>query len=512
MKRFLKISALCLCMVLLLSCFAACSEGADNEVSFRSLKENLGGTVRQTNKGAVMDSSSRTPSAAVTLPEAIDLNYRGIFCLTLENTSDAEKLIVDFVTEADPNYTPFKRFELPLEKTDGFQKLTVDVSAVYGWLGYLTGLKITAEGLSQGEITLKTLSVEEGGEGYIDGLKIENAQVYLTAKDRMNVKRISFGPDGIVGSWRNDDGTINYIGSSSAGGVSGAFVSTGTPDDPFATMRYAGRRVNGVDWTELGYCSIAQVVKEPTTGMLIGITHLERHYDGSAYTATIGLSTSKDNGESWYFLGEFISHDIPVGEQLSVSRDIGNGTIYVDDEYLYIYIVDIRETDLAYGLAVCRVKLTELYEKTLAGEMPQAYKYKDGQWNEPGWGGSFTNVLPQDVAPNFLYVTYNTKLQKYLMLICQSPYYQSNDGDILLLASDSFTDWSNAQRQWIATGFHGEQYPSIFSYEEDCQTESGETFYLYWCDWNARDDSGVSDWQLLWATAQYMCCKVTVTE
>lgn len=512
MKILRRILSISLAMLLVLVCFAGCKEEtpAPGVVAFNALGDALGGTAQVTKEGAVMDNASRTPRVTVDLKDSINLNGKGIFALTLKNTSDAQKLTVEFITEEDSKYTNFKVFDFPLEKTGEFKKLTVDVSGQYGWLGHLSGVRITAEGLNEGQIVLQTMTVDAGGKDYIQGLKFEDPFVYLTAKDRMNVKRISFGPDGIVGSWRNDDGTINYIGSSSAGGVSGAFVTTGTPDDPFKTVRYAGRRVNGVDWTELGYCSIAQVVKEPTTGMLIGITHLERHYEGAAYTATIGLSTSKDNGESWFFLDEFISHDIPVGEQTEVSRDIGNGTILMDDEYLYIFLTDISEGDLAYGLSVCRVKLTELYEKVLAGEMPEAFKYKDGQWNEPGWGGSFTNVAPEGVVPNFMYLSYNTVLNKYIMLICQSPYYQANDGDILMLVSDSFTDWSNAQRQWIATGYHGEQYPSIFSDAENCQTESGETFYLYWCDWNARDENGVGDWQLLWATAQYMCCKVTV--
>lgn len=509
-KKFRNVMALCLAAMLLLTCFAGCKEAEEANqpgvIQFSKLGDALSGTMQVTKEGAILDSSSRTPRITVALAETIGLSEKGIFTLMLKNTSDAEKLTVQFVTSEDDKYTNFKIFDFPLEKTEGFQKLTVDVSGQYGWLGHLAGVRITAVGLNSGEVVLKSMSLEEGGKNYIQGLKVEDPFIYLTARDRVNVKRINMGPDGIVGSWRDDQGNIHYIGSSSAGGVSGAFVTTGTPDDPFKTVRYAGKRVNGVDWTELGYCSIAQVIKEPTTGMLIGVTHLEHHNPGGLFVGTIGLSTSTDNGETWNFLGEFISHDLPVDERPDVNRDIGNGTILMDDEYLYLFIIDMAESDLAGGMAVCRVKLTELYEKVLAGELPEAFKYKDGQWNEPGWGGAFSNVLPEGVAPNFLYLSYNTVLQKYIMLICTAPYYQANSGDILMLVSDSFLDWSNAQRQWIATGCLGEQYPSIFSDAQDCQTESGETFYLYWCAW---DDS--QDWKLMWASAQYMCCKVTVS-
>ncbi len=512
MKKFRKLLALGMA-ALLLAGLAGCTGEADPDViRFAALGEALTGTAQLTKEGAVLDSSSRTPSASVALGEALSLTGRGIFALTLRNTSDAEKLVIDFITAEDDKYTPFKRFELPLQKTEGFQKLTVDLSGQYGWLGHLCGLRITAEGLNEGQIVLQSLAAEEGGEHYIKGLKFEDTKVYLTARDRMTVKNIQYGPDGIVGSWRDDQGNINYIGSSAAGGVSGAFVTTGTPDDPFKTVRYAGKRVEGVDWATFCYCSIAQVVKDPATGTLIGITHLERKTTGGI-VAALGLSVSKDNGETWTLLGEIIQHDFPIDQRHDVNRDIGNGPIVMDDTYLYIFVLDNHEADLSGGVSVARVELAELFAKVAAGELPTAYKYKDGQWNEPGMGGGFTSVLPQDVTPNFLYITYNTVLKKYIMVTCQAPYYQSNDGDILLMVSDDFLDWTNAERQWLATGYNGEQYPSIFSDAENCQTESGETFYIYWCDWNARDDNGLGmePWQLLWTSAQYMCCKVTVT-
>ncbi len=462
---------------------------------------------------AVLEAGST--SVELQLPEKLNIHGKGLFTLTLKNTSDAGALTVEFVTEEDQKYTSFKRFELPLHKTGDFEDFTLDLSGAYGWLGHLTGLRVTAQGLNEGNIRLQSMAAREGGENYIRGLSVGQPYEYLSARDRMTVKNIQYGPDGLVGSWRDADGTIHYLGSSSSGGVSGAFLTTGTPDDPFKTMHYTGKRVNGVDWTELGYCSVAQIIKEPTTGMLIGISHLERHYENKTkYVGTLGLSVSRDNGESWTFLGEFISHDIiPGPETPAESRDIGNGTVLMDDEYLYLFLMDYHESDHSGGISVARVKLTELFEKTLADELPQAYKYKDGQWNEPGWGGDFTSVVPEDISPNFFYLSYNTVLKKYIMVTCQFTYYDDNDGDILLLVSDDMLDWSNAQRQWIATGYHCEQYPVIFSDAENCQTESGETFYIYWCDWNAKDDDnlGLPTWQLIWTSARYMCCKVTVT-
>ncbi len=477
-------------------------------VNLSNLGDAVSGTMAVTADGIRFDTSARTPTATVLLPTPLSLTGKGNLVLTLQNTSDATALTVEFITEADGIFTSFKTFQFPLKKAVAFQEQTVDVSGCYGWLGRLTGLRIRAEGLTEGALTLKYLTVRPGGSQYISGLQFSDTYLYMDAQERID-KIDLIGPDGILGSWRDKNGDLRFISSATDVDVSGYFVSAGTPEDPFAAIVVNDRRVGGVDWEKFHYCSIAQVLREPSTGMLIGITHLERSTEGGI-VATIGLSTSVDDGESWEFLGEFISHDIPLEAKPEISRDIGNGTIMTDNEYLYIFINDYQENTLSSGIAICRVKLTELYEKVLAGQLPEAWKYCDGQWNEPGWGGRFTNVLPTGITPNFLYITHNTVLNKYLMVICQAPHYQNNDGDILMLASDSLVDWSDAQQQWIATGIHGEQYPTIISAGDDPQLETGETFYIYWCDWDSKIE-GLEPWYSLWSSARYLCCKVTVT-
>ena len=142
--------------------------------------------------------------------------------------------------------------------------------------------------------------------------------------------------------------------------------------------------------------------------------------------------------------------------------------------------------------------------------MPKAWKYKDGQWNEPGWEGEASNILPTGIVPNFMSLSYNTVLKKYLMVMCQSPYYSSNDGDILLMVSDDMLDWTQAKTQWLAAGRNGEQYPTILGTGDSLQTETGSEFYIYWCSWYAFDEQGNSDWQLLWGSADYVRQKVTI--
>lgn len=487
------------------------SDPAAGSFLLADFKNSFAGTGSIDAKGGLLDSSARTSSLELTLAEPCSLLNRGMFALELSNTTGLSALDIQFVTEEDPVYSSFKKFSLPIDGTKEYKVFSADLSDTYGWLGRLKGLQITAAGINEGEIRLRSFSVKEGGEGYLAGLQLSQPEVYLPARERI-AKKITFGPDGLVGCWRDKQDQLRFIGSASGG----LFSTVGTPDKPLETVKYSGLKVENVDWSTFGYCSVAQVVRNPSTGTLIGITHLERHYTtpggGKPYTATLGLSISRDDGESWTFLGECISHNIKVGEKTEISRDIGNGAILLDDRYLYIYFVEVREKDQAYGMGVSRIPLDELYELTEKNEMPKAFKYKDGAWSEPGWGGEAANLLPEGVVPNFMSLSYNTALKKYLMAICQSPYYSSNDGDILLMVSDDMLDWSHAQTQWLANGRNGEQYPTIIGTGDSPQTESGATFYIYWCSWYAFDENGASDWQLLWGSADYMRQKVTVTE
>ncbi len=484
-------------------------ETAAGTFLFTDYRDSFTGTGSIDADGGLLDSTARTSKLELALAEPYSLSNRGIFELELSNTTEIKALDIQFVTEEDPVYTSFKEFTLPVENTEELKAFSIDLSDVYGWLGNLKGLRITASGISEGEIRLRSFSIRDGGEHYLAGLQLSQPEVYLPSRERI-AKKILFGPDGIMGCWRDKQDKLRFIGSANKG----LFSTTGTPDAPLETVNYSGLKVENVDWTVFGYCSVAQVIRNPYTDTLIGITHLERHYTaaggGTPITATLGLSISRDDGETWTFLGECISHNMKVGEKTEISRDIGNGAILMDDSYLYIYFVEVRAEDQAYGMGVSRIKLDELYETTEKNEMPKAWKYKDGSWNEPGWEGDASNLLPEGIVPNFMSLSYNTALKKYLMVMCQSPYYTSNDGDILLMVSDDMLDWSHAQTQWLATGRNGEQYPTIIGTGDNNQTETGTEFYIYWCSWYAFDADGNSDWQLLWGSADYMRQKVTI--
>ena len=97
------------------------------------------------------------------------------------------------------------------------------------------------------------------------------------------------------------------------------------------------------------------------------------------------------------------------------------------------------------------------------------------------------------------------------MVLCCSPYYNSNDGDIMMLVSDTPYDFRNAKYNYLSTAKAGEQYPTIVSLEGD-QLKTGKEFYVYFCSWNAFDENGVSNWQLLWGSAQYVRHKITISK
>lgn len=470
--------------------------------------EMFDGTANVTKEGVVFDTASRTPELTIANGLSINISEKKILAFEIKNTSDITDLKISFITEGDPEWTDFKSAQMTVEKSDDFTTAKLDLSGAYGWLGTLTGLKIRAEGISSGEIVMKSVSFLDGGESGIKNIEIGAPEVAYTVQDKMKLG-ITMAPDGILGTWYDSEGKLRSIGSA----FGKPFITAGTPDAPFGELIAKNIYPENYNAKEFQYYSIAQVIRDPNSDLLVGITHLERHRDmpgvSDGYIATLGLSISYNDGLDWKFLGEMLCHNLPVTD-LTVSREIGNGTIYVDDEYLYIFAVDMHAGTKQSGMSVTRIRLNELFEKCGQEQLPEAYKYKDGKWEEPAWEGDFDDILPEDVAPNFCYIMYNTILDKYFMAICHAPYYAVNDGDILLLASDNLTDWSKAERQYIACAKLGEQYPTLISMEQDPQTTSGDKFYLYYCRWNAYDENGNFDWQHLWGTAEYIRQNVTI--
>ena len=476
---------------------------------FSDLSESITGTASVGKEGIVFDNTVRTPEAVFQKSGfSFSLEEKGNVVFQIKNTTDLTALTFSFITEGDSEWTAFKKAELPIQTTEQFQEFTLDLSGQYGWLGNLVGFKLSSAGITEGSIIIKSMQIQQGGANYPEGLHIGPEEKVYDFKQR-TAKGIGMAPDGIMGQWKGQDGKIMFVGSN----LGKIFVSAGTATDPFETVEYSSGLVENVDRTAIRYASISQVIQEPTTGMLIGITHLERDLESkNYYAATLGLSVSRDNGDTWSFLGETISQQVPLDAYQTTTRDIANGTIMIADGYLYVYSCDLKEQNnsLASGMSVSRVSLEELYEKTLEDKLPVFHKLKDGKWEEPGWGGNFDDILPEGVAPNFCYVTYNTVLKKYIMVMCQAPYYTQNDGDMMLMMSDSCTDFTKSKPYYIAASTWGEQYPTIIGMEESSQLESGSEFYIYYCKWNAKSTDGTFDWQQLWGTAEYTRRKVTL--
>ncbi|MHB1485300.1 MAG: hypothetical protein ACYCYI_11645 [Saccharofermentanales bacterium] len=458
------------------------------------------GTAFITKDGVVFDDSMRTPKINITGGIKFPLTDMGIVKFRIKNTSALKEINFSFITVEDSVWYNSKTVPLKLEKTDKYKDYTLDLSGQYGWMGNLSGISIFSEGIDEGSILIKSVKIQKGGDNYPENMRIGPEEIISTYEQR-NPLGYGMGPDGGMGSWRNTDGSLNFVGQFE-GKVQ---VFQGEPDNPFKKVKYSMEILN-VDKATFGYASISQVIKDPASDLLVGITHLERHYeDKKYYTASLGISISNDNGATWTFLGECISHHLPIGYEKTVSRDIGNGAILIKDGYLYVYSIDM-DMDHSTGLAVSRVLLTDLFSKANEFQVAEFKKFKAGKWNQPGMSGFYDNILPAGMYPNFQYIQYNTILKKYIMLMAQG----QNNGDIIMLVSENMLDWKNAKQYFIACGTRGEQYPTMISLEQNSQTTSGDKFYIYYCSWNAFGDDGVYNWLKLWTSANYVRRVVTV--
>jgi len=140
--------------------------------------------------------------------------------------------------------------------------------------------------------------------------------------------------------------------------------------------------------------------RDPSTGGLVMFYHREIYIrDGGvptgAFWSSIGAAVSTDGGASFVDRGEVLTPDI---ELLSPNRGpSGNGpgdlTTVVRDGWLYAYYNDNLE-DGSMVLAVARTSVAELSALAGGGAAPIFWKFKDGAFDEPGLGGTPSNLTP----------------------------------------------------------------------------------------------------------------------
>ncbi len=466
---------------------------------FTRLASRATGSAAVGEEGAVFDSTARSPSLTVGDFTA-DINGKNQLKLTLKNTSDLDSLTFTFLTANDTNAGGGKTTVIPLTKTDGFQEVLVDMTEVYGFLFTLTEIGLETAPPASGELIIRSLEVCKGESSF--PLSLSSPEAYMTFQQR-TAKGIAHYPDGLLGFWKTPEGKHRFVGS-----LMGKLVlSEGTPEDPFATVLYNDRRVQNVDYAKYPYASIAQVIQVPDSDILVSPTHLEYQFGNAVFNGVLGLSVSTDGGETWSLLGEIVSHALDYQTNWGYSHDIGNGEVYMDDEYVYIYAIDWGENQ--NGLSVSRCATKDFYAAVKEGRTPEFHKKYNGEWNEPGMGGRFDSIQPAGVGPNFGQVVYSKKLNQYLLFMT-TQFSGAAEAAIGVYLSNDPTDFTQSKGYAVSPSMYGQQYPTVIDAATGSQFEVGDTFYLYYGQLGLSWKDIQGDWLLFWGSNVYTRQTITI--
>jgi len=226
---------------------------------------------------------------------------------------------------------------------------------------------------------------------------------------------------------------------------------------------------------------------------LLGFVHTESCYDltkpclEGEKLFTVGLGYSKDNGESWTFLGDILrpyKYDRPV----KTPNVGGVGYVIVGDEF-QIFFQDYNEEGTRRA-GTARANMKQVIDAARKGKSFEWKKLRNGQFNEPGLTG-----LSDDMLSNLKFdinmhckATYAPSIDKYLLLTWSS---QNGKPELYILASSDGLNWELAETISDHNTKLGIAYPFFGSLYSDDVHEVGNEFNIYWARnhkelWGAR--------------------------
>lgn len=290
-------------------------------------------------------------------------------------------------------------------------------------------------------------------------------------------------PDGEMGVETNGSAYFFYAANRSSQVVR----STGTLATP-ASLGSTFTSIQGVPG-DISYKAGGPVYTDPSSGMKLLVTHLERHPANGGYYSTIGLSKSTDDGASWTFLGEVFAPNSPFEECTGIDSDAGSGTYAIRNDggtnYFYMYVHDraLGNCTNQTSLSVLREPVADVVAAASSGTVSSWAKYYNGTWSTAGLGGASTDVWPDSLPwGEFGSVSWNTYLNKFVLVFARAHWGGTLVGWRWWLelteSSDGLT-WSmpvaaaikSSPGQWI--------YPTIIGLGSNPR-ETGQSFHVYY--------------------------------
>lgn len=259
--------------------------------------------------------------------------------------------------------------------------------------------------------------------------------------------------------------------------------SLGTLENPFTSVEWSKYvpdlwNKNGHPNQGLWIMSMYKISKDE----LLAFVHTESCYDLTKECIegeklfTVGLGYSKDNGESWTFLGDIVR---PYKYDRSTKRpNIGGiGYVVVGDEF-QIFFQEFDDNEKRQA-STARANMKQVIDAARKGKSFEWKKLKNGKFTEPG-----LTAISDDMLSNHKFdinmrckATFAPSIGKYLLLAWSS--YNGNP-ELYIFASSNALNWELAETISDHNTKGRIMYPFFGSLYSDDGHEVGNEFNIYW--------------------------------
>ncbi|WHT16052.1 hypothetical protein N8J89_23270 [Crossiella sp. CA-258035] len=326
------------------------------------------------------------------------------------------------------------------------------------------------------------------------------AQVVVDNTTRLNLG-LKGWPDTAFGVLPEGNGQYRFLSTSAlvgSGTMPQSIATTkGTLDNPVAGgVRHAAVRNIPPGYQ---YAGGGPVFRDPASGLVLQMVHLERTLDGPnhQFYAELHLGLHDLATGETRLLGEIISPDMDFATAYrhKLTADIGTSSFVLRDGYLHAYFPDYSYDDGKWvntPLSVARAPLAEVVAAAKQGKASEWRKYHGGAWNSPGRNGPSTAVREQGVGAWHPSVVKTTRGGTIMVA------GNSITEFVLATSPDGLTGWSGPTTLFRDPE-RGNAYPTIVGTGSDPSIVDNE-FYLYYLQWAKPGD---------WANAVAMRRHVT---
>lgn len=192
-----------------------------------------------------------------------------------------------------------------------------------------------------------------------------------------------------------------------------------------------------------------------------------QHSNG--FYTRLGVARSTDDGMTWTDLGMIISPGTPYNPQQTA--DLGDPHLVAHNGFFYLFfpdIVDNGNTDT--GMSAARVSYSDFLTAAAAGSpLPAVQKYYNGQWSQPGLGGTSSSVFNGPYYGD-MHVAWDDSTNQFIAV-------QDNSG-ISMMESGDGVNWTNSVLLLSDPAAMGDEYTALAGTGAD-PSMLGRSFYVF---------------------------------